>query len=383
MYRIIVFLLITANCQITHGFCLWQATDPNPIDVVIGYENFVEQWSNVEFDSVRTFKTAEDQNSRIFTREKTHLARQGNRVLLHTISLDDPMHQEDLPIVRNEITVLSTENANSLLRFSRNADMVDSALSVSTGFTDKDDVGQWTGSLESTEDPWTNFRRIPFLVDILDLKIKALIGKLKTDDLSLKNVEVAGEARPLLCVELVSNSEIDATMYFEKTDAGLVPIGLLAHKKNIETPNNIPASELSPYLMKVWAKSITYEEWLRLDGKEGVRTVTRFSTYHDGRSETTEDVTEISSLNFSVDESAFALPVSIPNGTPIFLEDSPQIKAEFRDGSVVNLYRGEVIENLASVRMASNYRGRYITALIVITLLLMAIVFWQRKKSHN
>jgi hypothetical protein len=51
-------------------------------------------------------------------------------------------------------------------------------------------------------------------------------------------------------------------------------------------------------------------------------------------------------------DSAFLMKTQIPNGTPVVLMDSQQIKAEWRDGKVVRVYDGEAVKELATVRMA-------------------------------
>lgn len=64
-------------------------------------------------------------------------------------------------------------------------------------------------------------------------------------------------------------------------------------------------------------------------------------------------VTEFVDVERPATEEALRMQYAIPDGTKVFMQDTPQLKAEWRDGKVVRAYDGQVIKELAKVEMAA------------------------------
>jgi len=71
----------------------------------------------------------------------------------------------------------------------------------------------------------------------------------------------------------------------------------------------------------------------------------------DGAKSGFASVRKFHSIQRPAPESAFLMKTRIPEGTPVGLVGSSQLKAELRDGKVVRVYDGEAIKELATVHM--------------------------------
>lgn len=64
------------------------------------------------------------------------------------------------------------------------------------------------------------------------------------------------------------------------------------------------------------------------------------------------NLTHYQAVQRPADPESFLVTTPIENGTPVLLMDSQQLKAEWRDGKIMRVYDGEVVQELAEVQMA-------------------------------
>jgi hypothetical protein len=81
---------------------------------------------------------------------------------------------------------------------------------------------------------------------------------------------------------------------------------------------------------------------------------------------------------------AFQMVTTIPNGQPVILMDSQQIKAEWRQGKIVRIYDGHVVKELASVQMKPGPRIGIYGWLAVVVLVLICVfsgLHWRAQRN--
>lgn len=379
MLRFILFFVVTFICGLRCGNCQTYS----PIDLSVSYELFVDKWTEFEFDGVRQYFADEGDAKSLITYEKLRQARDGNNRFIHLWKLDDPQYLKEEPVSVSETVIATTEGSNSLLRFSRGMKLATVDMPITPESEIFSNTGRWSGTLESKDRHWSHYRQTPFLTTVLDYDVLSGIRKLDREDIRTEEHNFFGETRSLIVAELENSDDTEALLYFVELENSLSPVGLRVHKKRVPTPNNQPVASLSPQLLKTWPKEVTHQEWLKISGEEGIRKISRIGKYHDGGSGVTEEVMELSNILLDPEPSSFGVPAIVPDGTEVFLEDSPQIKAEFRDGSVVNVYRGEVIENLGSVKMAPRRNGLLIGGVAVVAILLAGGLFYQFRAGKD
>jgi hypothetical protein len=82
-------------------------------------------------------------------------------------------------------------------------------------------------------------------------------------------------------------------------------------------------------------------------------------------------------------EEAFRLEIPIENGTPVTLQNSRQLQAEWRDGKVVRVYDGEAVKELATVAMKPPERTLWPEILVMTLGCIVAAIAWHRFRSQR
>ncbi len=356
MDYLLVFCLLFAECG-DHG----AARTPGPQDLdelAAAYSAFLDKWDEVQITyEKRSWLIGKESERRLTqaTHGRTCLSK--NRKLSHIRTASDPKYIDSIGVTYGEsMFTFSINNGEAEeLFFSRGVRLDEPrVLSESDPFGPFGNAQmEWFGGFSSSpeyafggERALRGMRDVDTLAELRGPNAK-VIARNHKDDLS----GYEGTIR----LEVVMNPDRRFELLFVRQDELYVPFGFDASITGMPVLDVAGRGNREILLRQSRRSTSVRERFLdRSNTPRLERTI--FGEFHDGHSEREFEEVVFSELKFGKPPaSAFVLPVSVPDGTEVLLEDTPQIKAEWRDGKVVEVYRGDVVRNIASAEMASKW----------------------------
>lgn len=366
-----------------------RADDPaiNTLVIADSYARFVSGWRECRYsEEAVVYLIVDGKEVPIFS-EITRVVFVGERSMRYSKSINDPKNLEDNDIgISEQVLIINDNKPETLLNFSRSEDL-EGLKSLPADFTniirDQEPKGLWEISLSDTISVYSR-PNPPALIGFADddwLNIPKILAGPLEDSLPRRIETIEGKNYNVVAVQLRNDDRGTAELLFD-VDNELQPIGLISAIKRVHTTYEPfgyrSVAEMPPYLKKQLPKTINMREYFIGNGRSKRELIRyRDNVYLDGHEDHEVTRSSFRNLKFSADATDLVIPVSIPNGTEVYLASSPQIKAEWRDGNVVEVYRGEVIAKLATATMAGSNRFGLYLGLFGGVVLLMGVFYWK------
>ena len=357
-----IWFLIVASWPTT-AFCQDEAEAPEYGELMTGVQHHYDRWRNKSYRWKQSWRIISPEKS-ILTFEVGQAAIRDNSLLMYWLKVDDPKGFPNKDVSFSEgLDFTIDSELGSLLSFYRSMEIQGQKTLDESSWeylqsppwdSSRPFESEWSGMLltddESSEE-LEAFYGLPFF----DLPfLEEFEANLPTDlgeDATPTDVTIGDLSARVYLVPLKGSSTV---VGFSKIEGDWWPI---YYRR--ETERGLPdgaqsVEDIPEPTMHRWPRHTIAEGIVEGGGSQWKVVRRNKATYFDGYVDESLEEIELTDVDFSPTDSDFVLPVNIPDGTPVQINEARQIKAEWRDGKIVKVYRGDVVETLATSQMRAS-----------------------------